>query len=896
MFLPFGIIVSGGKRRNFGLNSIKNSKFFHKIRIFKGEKSERQTLTTTVDLPKYPNAFIGRSYHLRALSILLQEDKTRLVNLLGPGGMGKTRLAIQVAAANHDKFVDGVCFVPLDKVFDAGQVPLYIGQRLGLKADFDSDWIGKITRHLLHKNLLLVLDNLEQIIDCAPYIAQILDQCPAVKVLSTSRETLNITHEIEYPLDSLNRPSPNLFPGPAELTRFDAIQLFVQRAQMSLPHFELHEKNAPAIVNICHELDGLPLPIELAAARIRLFSPELILNKLQDNSFFLKSKKKDTIPRHQTIRNTVSWSFDLLDEPEKEIFQQLSIFNGGISPEAIQAIAPHEDAEDVIESFLQKSLIVKDRELQGVPYFRMLKLIRDFGLEKLDTNPKRENYYRSFVNYFTNFVAEGMTKLRRESPGEWTAYFDVAYENLVITLEWLLEHQPEEASQFGALWWPYHLQRGLLREGLEIVERLLEKSSTDQETTRRLLEGAGVFSQNLGQYLAAKSYAQRCLDLSADLEDPHKMVKALNNLGWAEWRVGNYQQMTLHSRQALELAEELNDEPGKATALNNLAWASHYQGQFEEAEKLQRRVLHLHQSRNDKKGIAFAQANLSWAIMHLGKLTEAEQLIQEATRLFVDQKNEQLTAFARLIHANLLMVQNKMDTARQLLETACLPNFEKIGDIWGIGTSCLYLGQVALLDHEPLTAQKNLDRALKLFYDSNDKFGMASARLWLSKWCQLTDDAERATELLEQSLLAAKEMNAQALCAAISREKEEQLTKHQVTPMTTSAQDPFLRKVQQTLEAHLGDPNYGIKDLCQDVGISSSHLHRKLKELAGQSTTQFIRSIRLEKAKELLKDPEQPITAVAYDTGFKDPNYFFRVFKKAFAMTPKAFRDQHLED
>ena len=360
-----------------------------------------------LDLPTYPNAFIGRVHHIHSICSLLQQDTTRLITLLGPGGMGKTRLSVKVGEQSAEAFEHGVCFVPLDVVTDHEQVPLYIGHRLDLKKSFDKSWMTKITDYLKDKHLLLILDNLEQILESSKAIAQILNSCPRVKIVATSREILGISYEIEYPLDSLNRPNPRLFPGPDDLLKFDAIDLFVQKAQVSLPHFQLNEHNAEAIVQICQELDGLPLPIELAAARLKLFSPEVILKKLKKNTNLLKTRSKDVALRHQTIRNTVEWSYDLLTKNEQELFQQLSMFRGGFSLDSLEAVCAELDPIDVVESFMNKSLIIKGKEVVDIPRFRMLKLIRDYGLEQLENNPEQATYYQNFVQYFISFVEEG---------------------------------------------------------------------------------------------------------------------------------------------------------------------------------------------------------------------------------------------------------------------------------------------------------------------------------------------------------------------------------------------------------------------------------------------------------------------------------------------------------
>ena len=557
--------------------------------------------TFLATLPTYPNSFIGREHHLSSIRLLFEQEHTRLITLLGPGGMGKTRLSVKLAQVLQAEFKDGICFVPLDAVTDYRQLTLYIGHRLGLKESFSTSWREEIVSYLVDKHLLLILDNFEQILEAAEVVAHILRHCPTVKILATSRETLGLLEEIEYPLDSLNRPNPKLFPGPKDLLKFDAIDLFVQKAKASLPNFELTPENAAAVVQICQELDGLPLPIELAAARTKLFSPEVILRKLEMNEDLLKTKAKGVAFRHQTIRNTVKWSYDLLNETEQQRFQQLCLFRSGFTFSALEAVCSGLDALDFIESFINKSLVVKGKEIHYIPRFRMLKVIRDYGLELLEQNPKKELYYDSFTEYVLSYTSEIGIQFQRSEPSKWIALLESEYENAAAALEWLIKRAPGKAGKLGINTWRFYLNRGFLREGLEMVETLLTLAIEDKMVKAKLIEGAGTLSHNLGNYLKAKDYFKRCLESWRVLENKSEIAKALNNLGWAEWRIGNYSNTISYSKNASEICLELNDQQGQARSLNNLAWALMCQGFFEKAEGLQREILYLHTQANNNR-------------------------------------------------------------------------------------------------------------------------------------------------------------------------------------------------------------------------------------------------------------------------------------------------------
>ena len=843
------------------------------------------------ELPFYPNSFIGRSHQIQSICSLLQDETVRLVTVRGPGGMGKTRLSIKVGEELAGVFEDGVCFVPLDMLIDYQDVPRQIGMQLGLKESFQETWTDVIIEFLIEKHLLLILDNLEQILESADFISKILKSCHRVKILATSREILGLPEEIEYPLGSLNRANPKLFPEPKDLLQFEAISLFVQRAQLSSPDFQLNEENAKAVVQICNLLEGLPLPIELAAARLKMFSPEVIFLKLSADNKLLKTNNKHVVHRHQTIRNMVKWSYDLLDIQEKQLFQQLALFRGGITLDSLAAVCPDVDALEIIESFINKSLIVKGEEVNLIPRFRMLKIIRDYGLEQLENNPEKNSYYEKFAAYFEAFAEKGADKLRSVEQVKWIARIDAEYQNLSSALEWLITYQAERAARMGVRFWRFHLNRGFLREGLSMIEYLLGLTFENKSITAKLLEGAGALSHNQGNYLKAKEYFERSLEISKQLNNKAEIAKALNNLSWSEWRIGNYDATIDYAKNALDIFIELGDELGQAKSQNNLAWTFQCRGVFEEAANLQRKVLAIHRRKNNRHGIAFAQACLGRALMKLGKDAEADQLIQQAIRQFAELKNQQLEAFSYLIQAEYYCEMQHYETAKEILTHHCLPAFEKIGDLWGVIFSHQILGEILFKSDRSADAKAHWEQALEMSRHSSDIYGEARACLGLSQVYKQNKELTTAKSYLKRGLELAAQMKSRELLQQAYRQKQLHSKSKSVAVEPRSTQeDPFIQKLRSIIEGNLSDPAFSVKDLCMEVGLSHSQLHRKISALTGQSITQYIRSIRLEKACELLKNPQLTIAAVAYDSGFKDSDYFYRVFKKRFQMTPKEYR------
>ncbi len=949
-------------------------------------------------LPSYPNAFIGRTRHIQAIGELLKEEDKRLITLLGPGGIGKTRLSVTIGKTLKTAFEHGVCFVPLDAVTDHEQVPLYIVQGLGLKGRQKGLWIPEILDFLQEKEFLLILDNLEQILESASFIDQIIRNCPGVKILATSRETLDLSYEIEYPLDGLNRPNPRIYPDPQGLLVFDAIDLFVQKARAARPDFQLTRENSRTVVEICQELEGLPLPIELAAARIKLFSPELILEELQQSTNLLRTRSKDVISRHQTIRNTVKWSYDLLNAEEKELFQQLALFRSGFTLTAIESVCSHHDALEVVELFINKSLIVKGEEIAGIQRFRMLKVIRDFGLEQLADNPNRSDYNANFTAFFLDFLEKGNLKYEDAGQSKWIALIGAEYENLIATLEWLAGNRPEQAGRLGVMFWRFHLNRGFLREGLDMIETLLKLHLAEKKTNAQLLEGAGVIAQNLGNYLDAKGYLKRCLDLWRELQDKTEITKALNNLGWVEWRLGNYDQSISYSENAIALSGELGDLQAKAKSLNNLAWTYMRQGLFEQKEELQRQILEIHSTAGDEKGIAFAKTNLGWALLETGKIAEAETLLEESVELYKKLQHQQLLTFTYAIKAFCLYEQQKPEEARELLEKYCLVHFERIGDVWGIALCLDKLGDICREAGNYADARSAFQKSLAIHRSTHSKYGAARSSLGLSRLQWADGEFAEAGKSLNTSLALAAEMGANQLLTEghfewgkrhlnnsshqvaltgfavadhyaaklgayqyqrlfsrimaeirqmktdlkdglaemafkgweqqnvekflsgpVSREDLERRIRNllEAAPKTGSTpkaalefmadsgpfnqlpeeqEDYVVRQVRKVLEQRIRDRHFTINNLCREIGISYSQLNRKINDHTGLSVNKYVVRLRLNRAKELLADPALTIAAIAFDTGFKDPDYFYRLFKKTFQMTPGEFRQAQLRE
>jgi predicted ATPase/DNA-binding XRE family transcriptional regulator len=402
-------------------------------------------------LPLQPTTFIGREQEIAEVSAILRREEVRLLTLTGPGGVGKTRLALQVAEAEAARFPDGVAFVSLAALTDPGLVSSAIASTLGITETAGRSILETLTDQLGKQWSLLVLDNFEHLLPAALAVSELLASCPGLEILVTSRATLHLAAEHEYPVPPLPVPVPGHLPAPDALSRYDAIQLFVQRAQAVKPRFRLTNGNASAVAEICYRLDGLPLAIELAAARIKIFSPTELAERLADRFQLLIGGPRDVAARQQTLRNTIDWSYSLLSAAEQTLLCRLSVFVGGCTADAAQWMCSEAGDREVetlavLEALVDQSLLVAE-ERDGEPRFRMLETIREHARERL--NAEANALQRRCAQYFTELAeqVEADTSLARtDGPPSIAASHRVAEEesNLLAALAWSVQHREIE--------------------------------------------------------------------------------------------------------------------------------------------------------------------------------------------------------------------------------------------------------------------------------------------------------------------------------------------------------------------------------------------------------------------------------------------------------------------
>src|SRR5215212_8057889 len=548
--------------------------------------------THTNNLPLQTTPLIGREREVKAVCGLLRSPEPRLLTLLGPGGTGKTRVGLQVAAELVDDFEDGVFFVPIAAITDPTLVAPTIARVLGLSEGGAQPPEDLLEGFLRDRQTLLLLDNLEQVLEAAPVVDRLLSTAASLKILATSRTPLGLYGEYEFPIPPLSLPDPESLPPLENLTEYEAVRLFVERARAVRPDFSLAEDNAPAVVEICERLDGLPLAIELAAARIKLLPPQVLLDRLGNRLKLLTGGARNLPERQRTLRNAIEWSYGLLDEGEKMLFGRLAVFSGGATLEAIEAVC---DAErdlptDVFEgasSLLDKSLLRQEEEAADEPRLVMLETIHEFADVKLEGSGEAEAVRRAHAEYFLALAEEAEPMLWGAEDAAWLERLEQEHDNMRAALSWAIEHEEATlALRVGAaLRWFWYME-GYYGEGRRWLEAALGKDwgAAAAEARARALEGVGWLAEGQGDFDRGQAAAEEGLKVSAEAGLGDVVVAdLLDVLGDAARHRGDYERAAELLEKSLALHRTAGGTRGVAWTLGGLANVSSERGDYEQA-------------------------------------------------------------------------------------------------------------------------------------------------------------------------------------------------------------------------------------------------------------------------------------------------------------------------
>jgi len=675
-----------------------------------------KTKTSLSNLPTALSSFIGREHEIGEVMRLLASH--RLVTLTGPGGCGKTRLSLQVANELFEEFEQGVWFIELASIFDSAFIPQTIAATLSIREQSGRSITDILVDYLSVRRILLVVDNCEHLISaCAQFLETLLQRCSGLKILATSREVLGVTGEVAWSVPPLSLPSQQPWTDPASVQsalgpyeESESVQLFVARATENAPDFHLTAENGAWVAEICRRLDGMPLAIELAAARLRSLSIQKIAQRLDDRFHLLTSGSRTAPPRQQTLAAALDWSYALLSEAEQKVLQRLAVFAGGATLEAAEAVCGDDAAKNVkdkleaatffhhsevlntLSHLVDKSLVTADRPERGETRYRLLETIRQYALEKLAGSGEVEESRNRHLKYFIQWADDTDLHLSDAEQLQWLERYESERDNLRAALEWCNadEQQAEAGLQLAVACGRFWRLRGYLSEGRTHFTSVLSRAKAQEKTElrARALYWSASLAYLQSDYPATRSLGEVSLTLWRELNSKDKAGLA----------------------DILDLLGELATEEGDYTTVPAL---------FEEA-------LEIFKELEDPRGIGDMLMQLGWAYMRMGEYDRVAVYMEEALALFREIGHVSLLGFTLSGLGELAIRQGQYARATKLLEESLVIR-KQHGHKWGVGAVLGSLGWVALRQRDYKRMRDYLSESLAIRTEIGDKGGIA--------WC-----------------------------------------------------------------------------------------------------------------------------------------------------------------
>ncbi|HLZ29409.1 MAG TPA: tetratricopeptide repeat protein [Chloroflexota bacterium] len=675
------------------------------------------------NLPAQMTSFVGRGPELVDLRQQLLHKDVRLLTLTGAAGTGKTRLALQVAEDTLEEFPRGVFYVPLAPLSDPELLASTIGEAIGVREVPGQPLLHTLKDALQAQGLLLVLDNFEHVMQQAGQLGELLSACTSLKMLVTSREVLHLDAEHIFTVSALAVPDLDLRSrlSTEQLSRYDGIQLFVERARAAKPNVSITSQSVPVIAEICLRLDGLPLAIELAAARVSLMPPEALLERLSltydQRQTLLTGVGWNRPVRHQALHNAIDWSYGLLRPWEQRLFRRLAVFSRGFTMRAAEALcaADPELSQMVLDgvgSLIDKSLLQQAEDAVREPRYRMLQTIREYALVQLENAGELDLRYRDLAEFLVTLAEQAEPELTGPEQVTWLDRLEDEHDNLRAALQWCIETGTDHlALRLAGALWRFWSTRGYVGEGLRWLDAAI--ANTDAGASphlARALNGAANLAREQGDYPRAERLHNQSLTILRDSGNQHGMAEALNNLGLIALYQGQHEVAQRYCEEGLALFREIGDNGGVAAALNNLGNVARERGESERSASLHRESLALRRAVGDKRGIALSLNNFANVVLNQGDYWRAAALHQESLALRRELRDRASVATSLNNLGNVARVQGDANAARAYYEESLAVRRE-LGDKRRVAAALVNLG---IVERE----QGNRDRSAALLRES----------------------------------------------------------------------------------------------------------------------------------------------------------------------------------
>lgn len=725
----------------------ETTELYRKIREGTLEISRRQELPD--NLPANIPPTFGRQEDAARIETLLEEPDCHLITLAGPGGVGKTHLALQVARNMADEFRDGTFFVSLSPVRDPPLVPNTIARTLGIEASPGHSVLESLSARLRDKEMFLVLDNFEHLMPSAPLVADLLSSSPHLRMLVTSRARLRLRAEQVYTVPPLALPPLDDPALPEVISQFPSVAMFAERAALVRPGFAVNDANARVVAEICHRLEGLPLAIELAAARLNVLPVQALLARLENRLRVLTGGARDLPTRQQTLRATIEWSYDLLSQAQQALLRILSVFAGGCAFDALEDIHGAEDGEgaggagnveceegllETLSTLVDNSLVVREEQAGGDVRFRMLETVREYAFERLVASGDEDQIRRRHAEYYLRLAQRAQAELRGPQQLEWLNGLDTDHNNLRVALRWALDGSEHEGGTEAGLelgmraaaalcrFWE---MRGYLSEGRQWLDELLARRQAVAPESRAIaLRSAGILALGQGDLTRSAELCSESLQLYTAMGDTPGRAGALNSLGNARRELDDLEGAQALYEQGLALYREMGDPLGIAVVLNNLGAVTQLRGDLAHSAELYEESLALRRASDDTRGVAYTLNRLGGIAHQQGDLGRAEALCRESLQMRHKLGDKHGTILTLTTLATITYDQGDDAATTDLIEQS-LVLCRELGETWGLASGLRILGSIAQRRGGYEQARQLYEESFNLFRSNEDSRGVA---------------------------------------------------------------------------------------------------------------------------------------------------------------------------